>query len=101
MNVRSRKHEDEYFARMEFEQRKRQDLERQELVGREERERQKVLHHMKCPKCGMGLAEIDYLGLKVDKCTGCDGIWLDPGELEAVARLGRSAFDKLFAVFRR
>ncbi|MBI5482651.1 MAG: zf-TFIIB domain-containing protein, partial [Deltaproteobacteria bacterium] len=39
--------------------------------------------------------------IKVDKCTGCEGVWLDPGELEAVAKLERSTLDRVFGVFRR
>ena len=30
--------------------------------------------------------EIDYKGIKVDKCSACEGVWLDAGELEAVSR---------------
>ena len=56
---------------------------------------------MKCPKCGMGLLEVDYNNIKVDKCSSCDGIWLDAGELEAVSQLSKSGMDRLFNVFRR
>ena len=40
--------------------------------------------YMKCPKCSMSLNEIVYKGGKIDKCTACDGVWLDAGELEAL-----------------
>jgi Zn-finger nucleic acid-binding protein len=60
-----------------------------------ERERLKALHFMKCPKCGMGLIEIDYRGIKVDKCSACEGVWLDSGELDAVAGLEKSVLDGL------
>jgi Zn-finger nucleic acid-binding protein len=36
---------------------------------------------MKCPKCGMDLIEIDYKNIKVDKCTACEGVWFDTGEI--------------------
>ncbi len=39
-------------------------------------------------------------GIKIDKCTACDGIWLDVGELEMVAQLDKSVVDKFFAAFR-
>ena len=32
----------------------------------------------------MQLVEIDYRGIKIDKCTACDGIWLDAGKLETL-----------------
>ena len=40
--------------------------------------------YMKCPKCGMRLNEIEYKEGKIDKCTACDGVWLDAGELEVL-----------------
>ena len=39
-----------------------------------------------CPKCGTALAEQDHLGVMVDVCGGCGGLWLDKGELEAVEK---------------
>jgi len=38
----------------------------------------------------MELFEIDYKGIKVDKCWACEGIWLDAGELEAVSRFEKT-----------
>lgn len=93
--------EEEYFARKEFERRRTRKLQRQEVLAAEERDKAKALHFMKCPKCGMDLAEIDYRGLKIDKCTGCEGVWLDPGELEQVAKLEAGSLGKLFSVLRR
>ena len=37
---------------------------------------------MTCPKCGDHLAEVEMLGLKLDKCSGCEGIYFDKGELD-------------------
>ena len=55
-----------------------------------------ALHHMRCPKCGLELIEIDYKGIKVDKCSECEGVWLDSGELETVSKLGQSALECFF-----
>ena len=93
--------EEEYFARLEFERRKKIEEEKQEKFAKEEKQRLKDLHYKKCPKCGMDLIEIDYKNIKVDKCSGCEGIWLDPGELEAVSRLEKTGIDKLFSVFKK
>ena len=49
---------------------------------------------MRCPKCGMQLVEIDYKGIKIDRCTGCTGVWLDAGELEQVAELEHAGLKK-------
>jgi hypothetical protein len=40
---------------------------------------------MRCPKCGEPLKERSFQKVQIDQCTGCSGIWLDAGELEAVA----------------
>ena len=76
--------EEEYFARIEFERKKGLAEEREKKLKEEERTRLKELHWMRCPKCGMELVEIDYRKVRVDKCTSCGGVWLDPGELEQV-----------------
>ena len=55
---------------------------------------------MKCPKCGMDLNEIDYQGVKIDKCFGCEGVWLDGGELEALTNLKKKAMDGFRRVFK-
>jgi len=93
--------EEEYFARIEFEKRKQIEQEKQKKLIEEEKKRLRELHFMRCPKCGMQLIEIDYKNIKVDKCSGCDGIWLDAGELGAISKLEKSGMDKLFGVFKK
>jgi hypothetical protein len=56
---------------------------------------------MRCPKCGLELIEIDYKGIKVDKCSECEGVWLDAGELETVSKLEQSALECFFGVFKK
>ncbi len=41
--------------------------------------------YMKCPKCGEPLKERKFQKILIDQCTGCNGIWLDAGEMEQVA----------------
>jgi hypothetical protein len=101
MTQKPTEREEEYFARVEFERRKKIEQEQQKKLAAAEKDRLKALHFMKCPKCGMGLIEIDYRGIKVDKCSACDGVWLDSGELDSVAGLEKSVLDGLFSVFKR
>jgi len=86
---------------MEFEKKKKAEEEKHKKLKTEEKESLKELHYMRCPKCGMELIEIDYRDIKVDKCSECDGIWLDAGELEAASKLEKTGLDKLFSVFRK
>jgi len=93
--------EAEYIARMEYERLKKIEEEKHKRLKTEEKKKLKELHNMRCPKCGMELIEIDYKAIKIDKCSECEGIWLDAGELEAVAKLEKSGLDKLFGVFKK
>ncbi len=93
--------EDEYFARMEFERRKKAEDETRAKLEGEEKNRLKALHFMHCPKCGMPLIEINYKDIAVDKCSACEGVWLDAGELEAVSQLEQGMVDKWFGVFKK
>jgi len=92
--------EEEHFVRMEFERKKKIEMEHQEKLAAKEKERLKELHNMKCPKCGMNLVEIEYRSIRVDRCSACEGVWLDSGELKAVTELDKSLLDKLYSVFR-
>jgi len=91
--------EEEYFARIEFERRKKIEREKQQKLAEEEKKRLRDLHYRKCPKCGMDLIEIDYKSIKVDKCSGCDGVWLDAGELDTVSKMATSVAGRIFGLF--
>ncbi len=93
--------EEVFVARMEFERLKKIEVEKHKNLETKEKKRLQELHHMRCPKCGMELIAIDYKGIEVDKCSECEGIWLDAGELETVSKLEKSGIDKLFSVFSR
>ena len=93
--------EAEYFARQEYEKQQKIEREKHEILKTAERAKLKELHFMRCPKCGMELIEIDYKGTKIDKCSECEGVWLDAGELETVARMEKSGIDKFFIAFKR
>ena len=93
--------EEEYVAWMEFQKKKELEVEKHKRLAEDEKKRLKELHHMRCPKCGMELIEIDYRNIKVDKCSECEGIWLDTGELAAISKLEKNTLDKLFSVFKK
>lgn len=86
---------------MEFGRKKKLEEEKHQKFAVGEKQELKELHYMRCPKCGMELIEIDYKVIKVDKCSECEGVWLDAGELEAVSNLEKTGLDKLFSAFKR
>lgn len=40
---------------------------------------------MKCPRDGTTLVSEDQHGIEVRACPHCGGVWLEPGELQAIA----------------
>lgn len=86
-----RRREDDWFreneqqlleaARLAREKREK-DRAQQEVAG--ERERLRDLHYMKCPKCGHDMREEALQGVNVDRCTFCEGLYFDAGELDRV-----------------
>lgn len=101
MPVKPSDKEAEYFAREEFKKMKQAEEEKRIKLEIEEKKKLKELHYMHCPKCGMNLVEIDYKGIAVDKCSACDGVWLDAGELESISKLEKGKLDKWFVVFKK
>jgi hypothetical protein len=87
----SRKREDDWFLKNEEqmiaaarEAREKREKERAAAEQVAEREKLKALHFMKCPKCGHDLKEVDCMGVAVDKCSFCEGIFVDAHEVEAL-----------------
>jgi uncharacterized protein len=68
----------------------------------EETKRLKDLHFLKCPKCGHDMKEEKLENVAVDRCTHCEGIFFDAGELEQIykkqAEERRSFFRKLMKI---
>jgi hypothetical protein len=52
----------------------------------DETKRLKDLHFMKCSKCGHDMKEEKLEKVSVDRCTHCEGVFFDAGELEQVFR---------------
>jgi ribosomal protein L32 len=84
-----RRREDEWFRKNEKEllkaartAREKREAERAAREKDEERQRLRAAHFMKCPKCGHDLREETIAGVKVDRCSFCEGIYLDAGELD-------------------
>jgi hypothetical protein len=84
-----RKREDDWFRQNEQklldaarEARLKREKERAAQESEAERKRLRELHFMKCPKCGHDLKEEMVDAVTVDRCTHCEGIYLDAGELE-------------------
>jgi hypothetical protein len=81
--------EDDWFRANErelLEQAKRdreeREAERKAKETQAERDKLKALHYLKCPKCGHDLKPEPLQGIEIDRCTFCEGFFVDAGELE-------------------
>lgn len=78
--------EQKYFTRKELERLKKYKEEQRKLIRAEEEERARRIHQGRCPKCYGELKETMFKKhVKVHRCQGCGGVWLDKGELEILA----------------
>jgi hypothetical protein len=91
--------EEEYFIQQETARLRRLVEERKAKLLAHERERERALHLMKCPKCGMQLEEIAFGDVRIDKCFSCDGLWLDKGELDTIRQKEGGFMGRLLRVF--
>jgi hypothetical protein len=80
------RNEDEYFAREDAELMRKQRERAQAAATEAERK----THYMKCPKDGYDLTSSEFHGVQIETCPRCGGMWLDAGELDAVAHEDRS-----------
>jgi hypothetical protein len=101
MPVKPSDREEEFFARHEFDKRKKAQEDLQQKIRDDERVRLKDLHYMHCPKCGMDLLPVEYKGVTLDKCSACGGLWFDAQEFETILALEQSGIAKIFSVFGR
>jgi Zn-finger nucleic acid-binding protein len=84
MPVTPSEQEEEYFARQEFERRKKAVIEQESRDIEGERQRILAVARNRCPKCAAALVPVTYRKVELDKCSSCEGLWFDCGELDQV-----------------
>ncbi len=93
--------EEEYFVRIEREERVKAAAEADKAKAEAARAELKALHQQRCGKCGGELKAQDFRGVEIDVCEACGSVLLDPGELELLAGKDASgALAGLAALFR-
>jgi hypothetical protein len=69
MPVKPTDQEDEYFARLEFERRRKVLDERETEAAEGERQRILAVAGGRCPKCGAELVPVPFRRIELDKCS--------------------------------
>jgi hypothetical protein len=84
-----RRGEDEWFLKNERQlletarlAREKRESERREKEKTAELDRLRAIHFMRCPKCGHQMVEESLEDIKIDRCSFCEGIYFDAGELD-------------------
>lgn len=75
--------EDDYFAREDVEKKRKLAASVRSSMAADESRRLRELHRGHCPSCGHDMHEVKLRGVPVDICFGCNGIFLEAGEVEA------------------
>lgn len=88
MTEKPSQNEDEYFARQNAELLEAQRAAQQKAADEAERKS----HYMRCPKDGGHLVHETISDVEIDRCPDCNGIWLDDGELGALAKHGDAGY---------
>src|SRR5687767_8961515 len=65
---------------IEAARKRRQEAEQQQKSA--EAEARRAQHWQKCPKCGGDMAVQSIADIEIEKCSSCEGIFFDRGELE-------------------
>jgi hypothetical protein len=88
--------EDEYFYQKDQElvAKLREQAEAQRL--KTEAENKKKEYWMRCPKCGTTLTEERHGDVIVDRCSGCNGVYFDAGEVEILLKAKSSLLNRIF-----
>lgn len=84
--------EDEYFSRLERGKLSKLSAQRSDRLSEEDADKLRELHWMRCAKCGGVMETQVFRGQEIERCPGCGGVYLDKGELEALAGKDRSGF---------
>jgi acetyl-CoA carboxylase beta subunit len=89
LDDRSRTREDDWFLQNERKlledarkAREKREKERKAQETAEHRAKLKQAHWMKCPKCGHDMKAENLEGIEIDRCSYCEGFFVDAGELE-------------------
>ena len=81
LKEKERAEEERYFRQRE-----------KEAIERLRQKQSTTEGHMTCPKDGTPLQTVSQFGVTVEECPTCRGMWLDPGELETIAKRERDSW---------
>jgi Zn-finger nucleic acid-binding protein len=97
------RNEDEYFVKQDAELLKQM----RERLDAERAKAERTQPEMKCPRHGTALKETQFHHAVVDVCPTCNGMWLDAGEIEIIAKSfqeehsARTVFSDLRNLFQK
>jgi ribosomal protein L37AE/L43A len=91
--------ESDYFIRENLASAHKNRVERDRIQLKEHDEKLKLLHFMKCPKCGHDLTVKRMSYIDVEQCTSCGALVLDADKVEKFIAEEKSILKSLIDLF--
>lgn len=102
MVVRPSEKEEKYFIEQEVKRLKAIREEHLKKTAESERQAQKELHYLHCAKCGQKMETTTLVGVEIEVCPDCGGVYLDAGELGKILdEQNQGPFASALALARR
>ena len=92
--------EEGYFSKLDSEKRHKIAMERRAKLAREELEKLKKLHHMRCGSCGWELETVIYRGIPIHKCFHCGSALLENNAIEKFCGKDTKFIETVIDLFR-
>lgn len=91
--------EEEYFAKLEAEKKRKLAEKKRSELKTKEIETLKETHKMRCGGCGFELDTIVFKGMSINKCFHCDGVFLNKEAFETLCGQDNNVLTRLLSIF--
>lgn len=89
-----------YFGKKDVEKRHKIAIERRARLAKEELEKLRTRHHMRCGICGWELETVIYRGISIHKCFNCGSALLEEHAIEKFCGKDTKFIDTIIDMFR-
>lgn len=92
--------EDEYFAKVDMDKKRALAEKIKSRMEEDELAKLKALHWKHCANCGFEMHSVVFKGVTIEQCPNCNGIFLEPGELEHLAGKEGGFISAVLSIFK-
>lgn len=92
--------EEEYFAKLDFEKKKKSAEKKKEVMEKADLEQLKEAHAMHCAGCGFELSPIVFKGFSIAKCFHCGGVFLSRETFQRLCGEDNHFLNQILEIFQ-